>query len=559
MWKSQMEDVYVFVDSYGGQSDRWFIGLFDGFQGSSAAQFASKDLPLLILQQLNMAGYPYKLTEEEHAYLSGYNLHFPESAEEKLLIARTYSAAARSKGSKDKLYGPIHMAFAKAFWKMDRILRLGRNERSKVRWSGCTATTCLFEPSASKTQGTTGATEGNVDDGSERDSNVIGTLHIANAGDVHVILCKNGKGYRLTGNHSTSNRKERKRIRQTGGTISKNEQHGLVEGITQSTRGLGYHGDPILKTSIVPIPYTISMPIDSSCQFLVLASSGFWKALNKDEAVSIVLQMLSVYSESFHRSIVDIDTSNAIFQSEQKIDLGTSILHLLDEFNQLGHDNAVIYTERLFEELLVDNKAIKREHVEYLLKEHSVRDVNNSVWQTIDRLLVDVELNEESNYRLDSVNYDFPLLSQHSENISRKSFFSNSSIKLQTLTNFPEKFRPEIEVKDKGPIEKLPVEPLTLNVDRTSDAHFAEKFSSTEDKTKQESSHLLIETTLPETIVIEAPYTEAYTMNQGTELQYETIAKTISERLVQTAILAGACDNITVLILLFPGCTKTFS
>ncbi|XP_069783880.1 protein phosphatase 2C-like domain-containing protein 1 [Narcine bancroftii] len=193
---------------------------------------------------------------------------------------------------------------------------------------------------------------------------------------------KNGKGYRLTGNHSTSNQKEHKPILQIGGKITKNKQRGLVEGIIRSTRGLGYHGDPKLKTAIEPIPYTVTIPVDFSCQFL-LASSGFWKVLNSHEVVSITLQMLSLHFGCFSTGI-------------------------------------------------------------------------------------------------------------------NESYFTYHGSNINT------------------------------HIERSYDEAFTLKQNKNTEVTSQ-------------------------------ELQYETIANNISERLVQTAKLAGACDNITVLILLLPGCAETFS
>lgn len=95
------------------------------------------------------------------------------------------------------------------------------------------------------------------------------------------MLYKQGRGFRLTKDHSTSNPKERKRILQSGGAISVNKQHGLVEGLTKATRGLGHYGDRKLKKSVIPVPYSVSLPTDPSYQLLVLASSGLWEVLDE--------------------------------------------------------------------------------------------------------------------------------------------------------------------------------------------------------------------------------------------------------------------------------------
>uniref|UniRef100_UPI00398E8EB8 protein phosphatase 2C-like domain-containing protein 1 isoform X1 n=2 Tax=Pristiophorus japonicus TaxID=55135 RepID=UPI00398E8EB8 len=603
LWKSQMEETYVFNDCYGGRGNAWFIGLFDGYHGMSAAQFASQDLPVLILQQLAMAGHSYALSDKQRAHLSGYKPLFSESIAEDSHIAPLSSATAKSKGTKDHLYRSIHVAFAKAFLKMDRILRLGRNESSKVRWSGCTATTCLLEPAVSQSRNTTEASEGSAERTSEDSMCEMGTLHIANAGDIHVVLCKNGRGYCLTGNHSTSNRNECKRILQTGGTISKNERHGLVEGFIQSTRGLGYHGDPKLKRSIVPIPHTVSVPIDSTCQFLVLASSGFWNVLKRHEVVSISLEMLSLYftpADTDSRVISSIFHSiHAVDSDERRIDRRSSIMHLLEEFSQQGHKDVKKSVGRLFEELVISKeRSRKKEFVKIILDYYSAKKDHNSVWQLMHRLLENVAEKEESKNQIEVVHDDFFSNKKHDTNTSVQSFLEDSlnvrdSKNRTSVVSFSEKPLPENVANDnRTSKEYISEEYLTkeeYNDDRILVTHVAEELSRTEglnghysqeNITKESKNQISVSlnfeqsgTSLPERVSTEIPYDETYIMNLGENIeattqettavpqenQYEMLANTISKRLVETAKQAGACDNITVLILLLPGCAKSQS
>nr|XP_028607007.1 LOW QUALITY PROTEIN: protein phosphatase 2C-like domain-containing protein 1 [Podarcis muralis] len=130
----------------------------------------------------------------------------------------------------------------------------------------------------------------------------IGLMHIANIGNVHAVLCKNGKSYWVTKEHSTYSREERIRVLKNGGYISSNEPKGLIEGLIKSTRGLGHHGNPKLKNTVIPVPHTISFPVDDSCQFLILASNGLWEVLDKSEAVLLTLTMFSAYLEKYQRS-----------------------------------------------------------------------------------------------------------------------------------------------------------------------------------------------------------------------------------------------------------------
>ena len=75
-----------------------------------------------------------------------------------------------------------------------------------------------------------------------------------------------------------------------GGTISESERELEVNGVLAATRGLGNHGDPALKSVVIPDPYTTSVKIDQYSQMLVLASYGVWEVFSPTEVASILLQ-----------------------------------------------------------------------------------------------------------------------------------------------------------------------------------------------------------------------------------------------------------------------------
>uniref|UniRef100_A0A8C9FG56 Protein phosphatase 2C like domain containing 1 n=1 Tax=Pavo cristatus TaxID=9049 RepID=A0A8C9FG56_PAVCR len=296
MWQRDMEDRFFVVDNYGRRSDTCFLGLIDGHHGMTAAETVAAELPLLFLDQLSQTDLSYRMTKEEQHTLDAFATVITDDYREK---ERIFSDRQENKTHKTNTYEWIHKAYAKAFWRMDRLLQLGRNEVSRVRWSGCSAVTCLMERLPSE----------NTDDTEERKhfensmqssltrttEDVAGLLHIANIGNIHAVLCKNGKSYRLSEEHSTSNVREKKRILQNGGNISTNEPDGLVEGHLRTTRGLGYHGDPVLKRSVIPVPQSISVPIDDSCQFLILASNGLWEVLDYNEVCALTLRTFTHY------------------------------------------------------------------------------------------------------------------------------------------------------------------------------------------------------------------------------------------------------------------------
>ncbi|NXP13143.1 PP2D1 protein, partial [Thinocorus orbignyianus] len=302
-WQADMEDRFIVLDNYGNRSDTCFLGLFDGSHGATAAETVAAELPLLFLDQLAQMDSSYIKSKDEQQILDSFATVIKADYREKENIFS--DKPGNDKSHKINTYEWIHKAYAKSFWRMDRLLRLGRNENSKVRWSGCSAVTCLVE--GIPREETDGTEEGGKNrSGSTTHSSLTrkakgaaGLLHVANIGNAHAVLCKNGKSHCLSKEHSTSNASERKRVLQNGGNISTNKPDGLVEGYLRTTRCLGHHGDPVLKSSVIPVPHTVSVPIDDTCQFLILASNGLWEVLDHNEVLALTLTTFTHYLKRY--------------------------------------------------------------------------------------------------------------------------------------------------------------------------------------------------------------------------------------------------------------------
>lgn len=115
---------------------------------------------------------------------------------------------------------------------------------------------------------------------------------------MQAVLCRNGKGFCLTKEHTTRNTKERRRVLYSEAVISSDDPYGLLDGHIKTTRGLGFHGNLRLKKSIIPVPQTISVPIDDLCQFLILATNGLWQVLDKKEVTALVITLFHAYKET---------------------------------------------------------------------------------------------------------------------------------------------------------------------------------------------------------------------------------------------------------------------
>lgn len=115
---------------------------------------------------------------------------------------------------------------------------------------------------------------------------------------MQAVLCRNGKGFCLTKEHTTRNTKERRRVLYSEAMISSDDPYGLLDGHIKTTRGLGFHGNLRLKKAIIPVPQTISVPIDDLCQFLILATNGLWQVLDKKEVTALVITLFHAYKET---------------------------------------------------------------------------------------------------------------------------------------------------------------------------------------------------------------------------------------------------------------------
>lgn len=140
-WRVAMNDKFTVVNNFGNKPNVCFFGLFDGHHGASAANLTSVELPVLLLHQLSTFDRSYHMTPDEKKLINSFHTVFRE---EYRAVENLFSLKKRTKDLQCE-HENIHNAFAKAFWRMDRLLRLGRNEVSRVRWSGCSAVTCILE------------------------------------------------------------------------------------------------------------------------------------------------------------------------------------------------------------------------------------------------------------------------------------------------------------------------------------------------------------------------------------------------------------------------------
>ncbi|KAK3083234.1 hypothetical protein FSP39_017441 [Pinctada imbricata] len=387
-WKSYMEDTKVFQDNFGGDKNKSYFAIFDGYHGRFAADMAASELHHLLLNEMSKFDPKTKSTaatnQAEITDVSQYSFERPETrpgtkfsereilyegsvniiqqiidlCEEKfseLMSPRPPKTDRKEKEEdegeedneetdnvkenkgpgekkKNKIKTPMAIkmeeALIKAYYLLDILLSYGKDERSRVRWSGCSAFTMVIHsqdqdkmfagdwkisPVAEEDEdlksSVTTSTGKRKDDGKGDKSHLdvptpgesslgyepprdLGVIYVANAGNVHGVLVRANKAYKLSKDHTPNNKKEKNRVIKAGANISESSKEMMVNGVLATTRGLGNHGDVTLKKSILVEPHTITVPVDQYSQFVIIASNGVWEVFTEQEAASLLLKLL---------------------------------------------------------------------------------------------------------------------------------------------------------------------------------------------------------------------------------------------------------------------------
>lgn len=185
----------VLIESFGGNSNKLYMGLFDGHEGNGALIMCMSQLHLALLK--NLSKY------DSSIYYSSDNQNDEINNQEKFEVKENeeqtqYPATDEAINDQDN----IKKAFIESYHQMDKLLKKGKYEKVLVnRWSGATCATCIID----------------------KIDNENCFIHIANCGDVEAILISNEKSkskkkYKvLTKIHNINkNDKEKERLEKNG-------------------------------------------------------------------------------------------------------------------------------------------------------------------------------------------------------------------------------------------------------------------------------------------------------------------------------------------------------
>ncbi|WAR11469.1 PP2D1-like protein [Mya arenaria] len=280
-WKSYMEDTRIFQDCFGEDKHKCFLGLYDGYHGRFAAEMAASELHKLLLSEMikfdprtksvmgsNVLGEPdishYKFErpdtkQSERAVLydesvsiiqniiniceSKYNEMIkrldsdPENLDK--LKEEPSNEGKKKKRQKTPFEQKMENSFARAYYYLDILLSYGKDENSRIRWSGCSAATCVIQDLTEEEALET-----------DRESVVSERAATGQLDPPKTVMSM------------------------VWGTLTESNKDCCVNGVLLTTRGLGNHGDLPLKKCVLVEPHTGSAPIDQYAQFLILATRG---------------------------------------------------------------------------------------------------------------------------------------------------------------------------------------------------------------------------------------------------------------------------------------------
>lgn len=343
-WKSQMEDARAFQDCFGEDRNKCYVGLFDGYHGRFAAEVAASELHKILLHEMmkfdphtvstvtsnlamitNLSQYKFErpntsqservILYDESVSIIQNIINICESKYEELIKEengasentkeeRKETQSKQRKKEKSPFMIKMEKAFSKCYYLLDILLSYGKDEHSKIRWSGCSAVTAVIQSCKEEENENYGKVFGEFAEKDETQKENdgaqsvfdppkdVGKIHLANVGNTHAVLVRGNRAYTITKDHTPNNKKEKERIINEGADLSESDKECRVNGVIMTTRGLGNHGDKKLKKCILVEPYTTCVPIDQYAQFLILATHGVWEVFSKQEAASLLLRLL---------------------------------------------------------------------------------------------------------------------------------------------------------------------------------------------------------------------------------------------------------------------------
>lgn len=267
-YRSNMEDVHTYVANFAEKIDWGYFAIFDGHAGKLTARWCGNNLHMILEQEI--------LSQEA-----------PESADlDNDEDEGTHGDAAQPQN--DTPAGPnvsdmqenLHQAFLRA----DHL-----NEKEGNGLSGSTAAVAVLRWEENRDAGdAAGAKEHKNPPNRLYDfvpTHHKRVLYTSNVGDLRIVLCRQGRPYRLSYDHKATDLNEIERIKNARGLVMKNR----VNGVLAVSRSLG---DAYMKDLVIGVPFTTATEITQNDEFMILACDGVWDVVSDAIACKTVSQVL---------------------------------------------------------------------------------------------------------------------------------------------------------------------------------------------------------------------------------------------------------------------------
>ena len=256
-WRKRMEDSHI-TDISKGENGRFNIfGVFDGHGGKEVAQFVSNHFTENFLKNEKI-----KTNDVKQAIIDTF-LNMDELMLQKEGIEELKTILKKSE-EEDKIFFEKNKIEES---KLDIYIKtvLNKEENPAVN-RGCTACVCIIDSFSKK-------------------------VFFANAGDSRVILCKNGKAYRMSVDHKPELEFEKNRIQKAQGWIDNN---GRINGNLNLSRTLGdfeFKNNKDLKPQeqiITAYPDVVVDKIEEDIDFIVIGCDGIWDCIQDQDICDII-------------------------------------------------------------------------------------------------------------------------------------------------------------------------------------------------------------------------------------------------------------------------------
>ena len=269
-WRKRMEDSHI-ADISQGEGGRFNIfGVFDGHGGKEVSQFVKNHFTNAFLSSKKLENGHIKQAIVEAFLKMDELMQDPTGIKELKLLSKNSE-------KEDEKFRKEHNLKES---EMDLYIKDLLNKDDNIACSrGCTSCVCIIDSKTNK-------------------------IFFANAGDSRVILCKNGKAFRMSIDHKPDLELENNRIQKAAGWVN---SYGRINGNLNLSRCLGdleYKKNknlPPQEQIITAYPDVIEDKMSKDNNFIIIGCDGIWDCIQDQDICDIINNRLNSQFNDSHK------------------------------------------------------------------------------------------------------------------------------------------------------------------------------------------------------------------------------------------------------------------